>query len=58
MIMSGPGADCSQCYEAEIRRLEKINNNLKREIDILRIYGNKDCTAMADEALEKINKDL
>ena len=25
----------------------------EHEIDILRIYGNKDCTAMADEALAK-----
>lgn len=27
------------------------NKRLAREIDILRIYGDKDCTAMADEAL-------
>lgn len=25
---------------------------LKREIEVLRQYGNKDCTAMADEVLE------
>ena len=26
---------------------------LEREIGVLRIYGNKDCTAMADEALRR-----
>lgn len=27
---------------------------LKNEIQVLRQYGNKDCTAMADEALKKV----
>lgn len=30
---------------------------LQQEIEILRQYGNKDCTAMADEALEEIRKE-
>lgn len=34
------------------RRLEKENKRLKREIEVLRQYGNKDCTAMADEVLD------
>lgn len=28
---------------------------LRREVDILRLYGNKDCTAMADEELARIH---
>jgi len=31
--------------------LEKQIQSLKDEIEVLRRYGNKDCTAMADEAL-------
>lgn len=31
-------------------------HQLKLEIEILRRYGNKDCTAMADEALEAVRK--
>jgi SMC interacting uncharacterized protein involved in chromosome segregation len=34
------------------QRLEKENKRLKREIEVLRQYGNKDCTAMADEVLD------
>jgi hypothetical protein len=26
---------------------------LEREVELLRLYGNKDCTAMADEVLKK-----
>lgn len=29
---------------------------LMKEIELLRQYGNKDCTAMADDALAKIRK--
>lgn len=32
--------------------LERIEE-LEREVDFLRRFGNKDCTAMADEALDK-----
>lgn len=35
----------------KIQELEKENTRLKREIEILRLYGNKDCTSMADEVL-------
>lgn len=34
------------------QRLERENKRLKREIEVLRLYGNKDCTAMADEVLD------
>lgn len=34
----------------DMRTQEKIQS-LKDEIEVLRRYGNKDCTAMADEAL-------
>ena len=30
---------------------EAVIKKLEREIDVLRIYGNKDCTVMADEHL-------
>ncbi|MCK4843059.1 MAG: hypothetical protein KAT04_14455 [Methylococcales bacterium] len=30
-------------------------NNLEREVEVLRQFGNKDCTAMADEELDKIH---
>jgi len=33
-------------HKAEVERLQ-------REVDALRLYGNKDCTAMADEALKE-----
>jgi len=38
--------------EANLRLQERIKR-LEREIELLRLYGNKDCTAMADEALSK-----
>lgn len=31
-------------------------DELEREVEVLRLYGNKDCTAMADEALQKGKK--
>ena len=36
-------------YEEAMAEIER----LRREVDVLRIYGDKDCTAMADEALEE-----
>lgn len=33
--------------------VESENDSLRREIEVLRQYGNKDCTAMADEVLTK-----
>ena len=42
----------------EIDFLREENKKLKREVNILRQYGNKDCTAQADERLEQVeNKD-
>ena len=41
----------------EIQTLIAKLEQLKLEIEILRRYGNKDCTAMADEALEKIGRE-
>jgi len=37
----------------KIREQEDRIKRLEREIELLRLYGNKDCTAMADEALSK-----
>jgi oligoribonuclease NrnB/cAMP/cGMP phosphodiesterase (DHH superfamily) len=33
-------------------RAERIKH-LEREVEVLRLYGNKDCTAQADEALKE-----
>jgi hypothetical protein len=33
--------------------LVKRMNELEEEIEVLRLYGNKDCTAMADEELQR-----
>lgn len=46
--------------EKLIRQLEdaeKKIRELKLEILVLRNYGNKDCTAQADEVLEKLMKE-
>jgi len=39
--------------ENEKIKLQAQLKKAQREIEILRQYGNKDCTAMADEALNK-----
>jgi len=31
---------------------------LEKEIEILRLYGNKDCTSMADERLEELDESI
>jgi len=36
-----------------ILKLERKIERLQAEVEVLRRYGNKDCTAMADEQLEK-----
>jgi len=55
------------CIEAaqEIERLtqekealQKLVDELKKEIEILRQYGNKTCTAMADEVLEEMKNPI
>ena len=42
---------CCCDNEEKNRELKAENERLIREVEILRQYGNKDCTAMADEAL-------
>jgi hypothetical protein len=37
----------------ELRRLNKENKRLREEVRVLRLYGNKDCTSMADEVLKQ-----
>jgi ssDNA-binding Zn-finger/Zn-ribbon topoisomerase 1 len=39
--------------QTQVRKLEEENAALKFEVETLRRYGNKDCTAMADAALEE-----
>lgn len=41
-----------QCAE-----LKEQISKLKKEIEYLRRYGNKDCLAMADEALQRVESD-
>lgn len=48
------------CESRFVRSLERELNTanerikrLEREIEVLRLYGNKDCTAMADEILAR-----
>ena len=36
-----------------LRRQHIDNERLRDEVRVLRLYGNKDCTAMADEAMKK-----
>lgn len=38
------------CTDAGRKYMERLER-AEREIEVLRLYGNKDCTAMADEAL-------
>ena len=42
-----------QLLDEENLRLQDRIKRLEREIELLRLYGNKDCTAMADKALSK-----
>lgn len=42
-----------ELYEEEIASREKRIAELEFEVVVLRMYGNKDCTAMADEQLAK-----
>lgn len=39
---------------AEMQKLEMENENLLKEIEVLREWGNKDCTSMADERLTEM----
>ncbi len=49
MVDSGNLFYASLVYKSEIQKREK-------EIEILRQYGNKDCTALADEELARLDK--
>jgi hypothetical protein len=42
---------CVDCESAELKALEDRIKSLEREVEMLRRYGNKDCTRMADAAL-------
>jgi hypothetical protein len=37
----------------DVRKMEERIKRLEREVELLRFYGNKDCTAQADEVLTK-----
>jgi FtsZ-binding cell division protein ZapB len=43
----------AQALSAENAILHADNERLREEVRVLRLYGNKDCTAMADEAMKK-----
>lgn len=45
--------DVSAELKSKIESLEAEVKRLKHEIEILRLYGNKDCTAMADDRISK-----
>ena len=38
----------------ELAAITKERDRLEREVEILRLYGNKDCTRMADERLKEL----
>ena len=42
-----------ECYDRQNARLKKRIKRLEREVYALRLYGNRDCTAMADQALKE-----
>lgn len=47
--------DLQRAFDDRVRVIEmqlEDKKKLQREIEVLRQYGNKDCTAMADEVLE------
>lgn len=39
--------------ELELNAANERIKRLEREVELLRLYGNKDCTAQADEVLKK-----
>jgi hypothetical protein len=44
---------CPNCLEADIAFLRAALADKEMEIDVLRRYGNKDCTRQADEEIAK-----
>ena len=61
-MVDTPRTDAALLYsicldlQDENNALKDRINRLKREVELLRLFGNKDCTAMADEALTKETK--
>ena len=54
LALSESGAVNSQIQaQSDLQDAHQQIERLTREVDVLRRYGNKDCTAMADEALTK-----
>ncbi len=48
-----------KAFDAQVEawyEVSKQRDRLAKEVEILRLYGNKDCTAMADEALQSLNQ--
>ena len=41
------------CLRIQRDQLQDRIKRLEREVELLRFYGNKDCTAQADEVLKK-----
>jgi molecular chaperone GrpE (heat shock protein) len=39
--------------EAQVKAYANRIKRLEREVELLRLFGNKDCTAQADEVLKK-----
>jgi hypothetical protein len=53
MLGGKPGESHRKVIQREVPKLLNRIKLLEREVELLRLYGNKDCTAMADEALAK-----
>lgn len=51
-MLYSTGIDLQKENEALKARIQR----LRREVELLRLYGNKDCTAQADEVLKKEDK--
>jgi hypothetical protein len=49
--LSALGHGPTSVHVEEVWRRDARIEELEREVEVLRQYGNKDCTAMADEAL-------
>jgi hypothetical protein len=61
IVLGGVGGDWEVVHIAFSRQLERELNaandrikRMEREVYTLRLYGNTDCTAMADQALKEV----
>lgn len=58
-MIANPGPDANPAMMHLFRALRRAdavqaeNERLREEMRVLRLYGNKDCTAMADEAMKE-----